>query len=170
MAKVDPFLIPIPKKFLADLETRAFFEYQSRFLHDLWVRSGSGDDVVESISVSEQYPWDTTLPNSDTETGVVQYSSSEGFIEAKEYRAVTVSADYVSLDHDFINALQSCTITLPEYPCENAVVVVRNGDGSTINLDGNGRNINGESTGKLRLKAAAYNFYYFIDTNEWFVR
>lgn len=47
MAKVDPFVAPIPRKFLNDPELRPFFEYLNRFLHDLFIRTGGGEDVIE---------------------------------------------------------------------------------------------------------------------------
>jgi len=52
LAKVDPFTAPIPPKFLNDPELRPFFEYLNRFLHDLFVRTGGGDDAIENIEES----------------------------------------------------------------------------------------------------------------------
>lgn len=52
MAKVDPFTAPIPAKFLNDPELRPFFEYLNRFLHDLFIRTGGGDDAIEDIEES----------------------------------------------------------------------------------------------------------------------
>ncbi len=46
VTKVDPFLIPIPRGLLANPETREYFEYLNRFLHDLWVRTGGGEDAI----------------------------------------------------------------------------------------------------------------------------
>ncbi len=48
MAKVDPFVAQIPRKFLNDPELRPFFEYLNRFLHDLFIRTGGGDDLIEA--------------------------------------------------------------------------------------------------------------------------
>ena len=49
MAKVDPFVAPIPRKFLNDPELRPFFEYLNRHLHDMFIRSGGGDDAIENL-------------------------------------------------------------------------------------------------------------------------
>ena len=46
MADVDPFLHDIPSQFLEDRETRNFFEYLVRWAHDMWIRTGGGDDIV----------------------------------------------------------------------------------------------------------------------------
>jgi hypothetical protein len=48
LAKVDPFVAPIPRKFLNDPELRPFFEYLNRFLHDLVIRTGGGTDAIEA--------------------------------------------------------------------------------------------------------------------------
>ena len=55
---VDPFLIPIPKELLKDRQTRHYFEYLNRFLHDLWQRTGAGTDLV-----------DESITENDTSTG-----------------------------------------------------------------------------------------------------
>lgn len=52
MAKLDPFTAQIPAKFLNDPELRPFFEYLNRFLHDLFIRTGGGDDAIEGIGES----------------------------------------------------------------------------------------------------------------------
>lgn len=46
MAQVDPRLQQIPKTFLSDFGLRTYFEELERFLHDLWVRTGAGNDIV----------------------------------------------------------------------------------------------------------------------------
>lgn len=60
MAKVDPFVAPIPRKFLNDPELRPFFEYLNRFLHDLFIRTGGGDDSIESIEEATAAEADTS--------------------------------------------------------------------------------------------------------------
>lgn len=50
MAEVDPFLQPIPQKFASEKELRNYFEYLNRFLHDIWVRTGAGNDAVDRLS------------------------------------------------------------------------------------------------------------------------
>jgi outer membrane murein-binding lipoprotein Lpp len=60
LAKVDPFVAPIPRKFLNDPELRPFFEYLNRFLHDLFIRTGGGDDSIESIEEATAAEADTS--------------------------------------------------------------------------------------------------------------
>lgn len=47
MAVVDPRLNRIPQELLKARDTRLYFEDLERFLHDLWVRTGGGNDIVE---------------------------------------------------------------------------------------------------------------------------
>ena len=59
MAKVDPFVIQWPQKWMADDEIRPVIEYLNRFLHDLFVRTGGGDDLIEAVA-------ETTAAEADT--------------------------------------------------------------------------------------------------------
>ena len=47
MAKVDPFVIQWPRQWMEDPEIRPVIEYLNRFLHDLFIRTGGGSDLVE---------------------------------------------------------------------------------------------------------------------------
>lgn len=49
MARVDPFVIQWPRKWLEDPEIRPVIEYLNRFLHDLFLRTGGGTDSVASL-------------------------------------------------------------------------------------------------------------------------
>ena len=170
MAKVDPFLHPIPRELLKDAETRGFFEYFVRWAHDIWVRTGGGDDSIESLGRREAYPW--PFDSSDYQKGAELnglYSGSA--VETPQYRAVTVtSAIYTALPHDFINANARSIIKFPSTPPENCVIIIRNGDDSLIKLDGNGKKINGSCAGVLSRKGTAIHFHYFIESDEWFAR
>ncbi|MBL4753775.1 MAG: hypothetical protein JKY52_09320 [Flavobacteriales bacterium] len=55
VVKVDPFLYPIPPEFLKDPEVRAWFEYDNRWKHDIWLRTGGGDDAVAESQIGELY-------------------------------------------------------------------------------------------------------------------
>jgi hypothetical protein len=165
--KVDPFIQPIPSRFANDRELRSYYEYLHKHLHDLWVRTGGSEDVIANADVQEKFPWELAAKPEETVIGVIDFPVQ---VQADSYRAVTVTTNYTSLDFDYINAKSRATITLPEYPKDNSVVIIRNGDGSEIGLNGNGRLINGFSTGKLRRQGTALTLQYFIDDNEWFAR
>ena len=59
--KVDPFVIPIPLALNKDAETRKYFEYLNRWAHDMWVRSGAGDDNLSVVSSDSNRKADTLL-------------------------------------------------------------------------------------------------------------
>ena len=163
--KVDPFVYPIPQELTKDKETRVFFEYFVRWAHDMWVRSGGGDDAVAEATIQEVYPW----PTSEEGTGDVQnlYQNNIDTTLGK-LRAVTVSEAYTAQVNDFVNAKSCATITFPQYPDDGDIIVIRNGDGSSIKLAGNGKSLNGSTTGTLSRQGTAIEFYYFIDSDEWF--
>ena len=70
--------------------------------------------------------------------------------------------------HDFINAKSNALIYFPEYPEVNATFTIRNGDGSRITLYGNGKMLNGCSTGIIDDEETSIDWHYFIGTDEWF--
>ena len=147
-----PPQLRIPKQFFDNREMRDYFEQKDIIIFQMWQRMGGNFDLIAANqNLTKGYDWNVG--------------------EAKpDFRAVTASADYTMLTFDFVNAKNSATITFPQYPEANSVIIVRNGDGSEINLDGNGKNMNGESTGLLTKESTAIEFYYFIDSDEWFAR
>ena len=167
--KVDPRIRPIPKAFMKDPEIRRYFEEDQRWEHDITNRTGGGTDEIANAAVRETYPWDYS-DSSASDNVALQSLFSSLIPEVKQWRAVTVTSDYTALDHDFINAKSGTTVKFPKYPSEGTAITIRNGDGTQIKLDGNGKTLNGESSGIISRKGTAIDFYYFIDTDEWFAR
>jgi hypothetical protein len=196
MANVDPFIQPIPASLQRDPETRAYYEYLNRFLHDLWRRTGGGDDFVGDIDVDlTEIREDISENTGDIETNASNIATNASniatntrniatnasdidslesdvaeLIIAAYYIPVSTSVNYTANDFEFINAKSGATITLPETPNDYSAVIIRNGDGSNIGLDGNKRLINGQSTGKIQRKGTSIVLQYFLDDNEWFAR
>ena len=169
VTKVDPFLHPIPPELLQNRETRAFFEYFVRWAHDMWARSGGGDDDIASAQIEESFPWDLSDSSNGGSANIsMLYPSPEA--ETNTFRAVSVASNYTALPFEFVNAANGAVIAFPPSPKENGIIVVRNGDGSTIGLDGSGKNINGSTTGELKRKGTAIEFYYFIESDEWLAK
>ena len=166
MAEVDPRLGQIPKELLEDREVRLYFEDLERFLHDIWIRTGGGNDEIANLDIRESYPWPTGLQASDIDKAFNFPQPTNEPI----FRAVTATQSYTANDYEFINDKGNSTITLVKYPVENSVIIIRNGDGSNINLSGNGKTINGSLTGILRREQTAIELYYFIDSDEWLAK
>lgn len=166
--KVDPFIVPVPDAFQNNRETQDYFRYLHRFLHDLWKRTGGGDDLIETTV-------NTTITGNDTSSGALseifdrieqQQLIANNVPQFAEYNPVTANRDYTASPYDFVNAKNKARITLPPY----GSVIVRNGDGSRIELWADGREINGKKMLELRRQGTALFLQYFIDDNEWFIR
>lgn len=80
MASVDPFVIQWPKKWLDDPEIRPVIEYLNRFLHDLFIRTGGGDDLIEEAAGT------SSINESDTGRITAQLARLEKRLEEVENR------------------------------------------------------------------------------------
>ena len=172
----SPFLLPKlrPVRELSKDENN-YHEQLERVLQQIYRRIGGTVDTVDD-NLEESSANENQIAH--IYGLVAELTSAVGDLAADSvgqpvdirFKALTVAGNYTAVDHDFINAKLGVTITLPEFPEENAIVMVRNGDGSRIKLDGNGKNINGSSTGNIRSKGTALVLHYFIDSDEWLVR
>ena len=181
MTTVDPYTHPFPKTIQDKSgnitpEFRQWLVFDNRWKFDMWIRSGGGDDAVSAGSDSHGYSENLI----SLLIGQVAFLKERVDALEKEspilnftgdlFNTVTTSNNYIAADYDFINAKANALITLPKYPSENSVIIIRNGDGSTIKLNPNGKTINGESIGYIRRNGTALVIHYFIDSDEWLVR
>jgi len=86
----------------------------------------------------------------------------------KEFNGITKNSNYTMLSFDFVNAKRGVIIKFPPYPGVNDLVKTRNGDGTMIPLDGNGKKLNGKNKEFLRKEGELIEWQYFIETDEWF--
>lgn len=54
MSNLNPFTQPIPSVWREDRELRSWVEYLNRFLHDIWVRTGGGDDAIANLENNQE--------------------------------------------------------------------------------------------------------------------
>ena len=146
--QVDPFLIPIPKALLQDKETRNYFEYQSRFLHDLWQRTGGGTDTVDDNQLSEVF--------SNNESEIKKLDIIE---LAAAATAITTTGDELVVCNN--TAIGAVTLNLTPKDGEDCVVSRRN-----AKLTVNGP-INGGSVFTINGQYSSMHFKYSISANEW---
>ena len=135
------------------------------WIENLTVSTNTNTADIVFTNVRESYPW--PVNQLADEINAFQYPAIQQQEQAV-FTAKTITSNYTALPFDFINAVNGSTITFPQYPEENSVIIVRNGDNSTINLNGNGKNINGSSTGVLQRQGTSIECYYFIDSKEGF--
>lgn len=160
MTIVDPFLVPIPRKYLESKVEREYHERLIRTIDQLRQRTGGASDDVAESGTRELYPWVIDDPKEEVVNLHVE-------TKLREFRGVTVSSNYTAVPWDWVKAKSRSTVTFPKYPENGDEIIVANGDGSKITLDGNGKNINGSNTGKIQLKYTSIRFKYFLDDNEW---
>lgn len=168
MATLDPFVVQWPQKWTNDPEIAPVVHYLNMYLHNLFevTTGGSGESLIEDVTAAEKYPW----PIAITPDEAKEFTYPAIHVEKQVFTSITKSESYTANDFEFINAKANALVTFPKYPCENSVIIIRNGDGSTIKLNGNGKNMNGESTGIISKKETSIEFHYFIDSDEWFAR
>lgn len=147
-----------------------------RILQQLYRRSDgtvdTTDDNLEESSANENQIafLNGQFSSLYDKVGGLEQDTEVSPVILREFRAITKSANYTASDYDFINAKSNAIITLPQFPIENSVIIIRNGDNSTVTILGNGKNMNGEATGYIRRQSTALTLQYFIDSNEWFAR
>ena len=171
MTIVDPFLVPIPRRYLENKGEREYHERLIRTIDQLRQRTGGATDEVSENSTRESYPWILDDPKTDNITLNHESKSEEVNYHYetshKGFRGVSVTSNYTAVPWDWVKAKSRSTVTFPKYPENGDEIIVANGDGSKITLDGNGKNINGSNTGKIQLKYTSIRFKYFLDDNEW---
>lgn len=168
LPSLDPFVIQWPQSWVDDPEISPVVEYLGMFLHNLFIitTNGTGESIIEDANIAEKYPWPTAeIPDSNK-----QYVFPQMVNDGHIFNSITKSINYTMEPFDFVNAKSNSTITFPKYPSENSVIIIRNGDGSKIKMNGNGKKMNGELTGVINVKGTAIEFHYFLDSDEWFAR
>jgi hypothetical protein len=194
MADLDPYHFPHPKVFLKNHETREWIIYLHKWLQQAWTKLGGSEDIIETTIIRDAY--DSTMHAgavSELEKRITclenrnqhDYINDEalkrvedlersnlysGVFQPKTFSDVTASDDYTAIPWDWVSAKNGSKITFPLSPSRGCEVIIRVSDDTSIPIDGNGRNINGSSSGVLRGKGRSVTFKYFIDDNEWFAR
>lgn len=177
---VDPFIHPIPLKIQSDPELRPFFEYFVRWAHDMWKRTGGGNDLVADTGTRESYPWELNESGAQDVSNVYDLFKQEPqsinqnlypqIIESvKEITTKTISNEtYTAVDNMFINMTNNSTLLLPANPMKNSVVYFSKDD-SKATLRPNGKKINGTLSDIVFYKERlGRQIHYFIDIDEWF--
>ncbi len=137
------------------------------WIEALTLQTNTSTTEIINTNVRETYPWPLASEATNSVQNLYQSSNEPSF---EKLTAITVSSSYTAQPNDFINATLGVTITFPQYPEAGSVFVIRNGDGSSIKLAGNGKSLNGCTTGTLSRKGTAIEFYYFIDSDEWLAK
>lgn len=98
---VDPFVIPIPQKWLTDPELGPTVQYLWKFLYDMWQRSGGGTDAIysvtyemsaeESRSTPEMYKLDASDKRNKAEFATNSTFGPDAIKEIRRLQAMVVT-------------------------------------------------------------------------------
>lgn len=163
--KSAPFLAQPPKKYLADAEEKDFWDYLIRFLGTLQSDGQRTDqELSDSINLDEMFSSRSveTAENQSTLSFEAPQDAQNSVFTAR-----SATSDTEAIDREFISASNAITVRLDDAPPSNAIIKIRNADGSEITVNGNGKNINGATTATFTQQNTVYDFYYLIDTDEW---
>jgi len=176
MTQVDPFVIPIPKALLADPEVRFYHEYLNKFLHDLWIRTGGGNDAISDTGIRELYPY---LPSAPDESVFGVYGGvSRGTDDVSptsfysfqrptvEVEIISVSADYTTTGDQIIicTNTSSITVTLNPNPADGEEVHIKRQNTGVVTIVGD---IDGQTSITPVLRYDSPHLVYTIEANEW---
>ena len=140
----------------------------------------------DDLAVSENESLDATQETGANENQIAQLYGMIGFLKSRlddlehgepasvgsapSLNSITVSSYYTALAYDDITAVSGAEITLPEFPGLGSVIVVRNGDGSNIVINGNGKGIyRRRVTSSIATvnQGTTLEFRFNIDLNGW---
>jgi hypothetical protein len=74
--KVDPFVAPIPRPWAEDPEVEPFARYLNRFLHDIWIRTGGGTDIINGTPDISANPLLANLVNKSTSGDALTFDTT----------------------------------------------------------------------------------------------
>ena len=90
MANVDPFVIEWPRKWLADREIEPVIRYMNRFLHDLFIRTGGGVDIIEKNQIN--------IDNNEVSIFLLDQFRASTQPQINDIRAKIGSGDFLTSD------------------------------------------------------------------------
>lgn len=171
--RVDPFLIPIPRKILEDRESRVYFEYLNRFLHDLWARTGGGNDDVAESQIGELYEPGIQVSNADEliedlEIDAEMFYRQDFDLDGIKLDVIIVTADYTTTGNQavVVNSSSPVVITANLNPEESEFFhVIRYGAGAVTVQASN--LINGQSSKRIIRQYTAPKHLYISQLDTW---
>lgn len=166
MTVVDPRLAQIPVELQDTFEKRVYFEELERFLHDIWVRTGGGNDAIQDESIKELYPWVPKTEDDKIETNLFAAPFNGDRLGVQT--VVTTAVDYTTQGNEIIICTNSTpiTITMNATPEDLEHVNILTGTGQVSMISSLG--INGKTTSVSLLgNYAAPHLIFTIDAGEY---
>ena len=163
MAKVDPYVVDFPQEWLNNPDIEPWARYTNRFLHDLWVRTGGGNDVIENIDNSEVYNTGSVSNAMDSIATLEQIEDLIPTVIPTVFYSAIKTGSYTAVNGDFIEAQSGAIITLdPEAEIDDEIMVA-NGDGSKITVSGTIKYTKLDTALFIRQQGTSLHFQNFGD-------
>lgn len=157
MANVDPFVIQWPQQWVEDPEIGPVVNYLNKFLHDLFLRTGGGSDLIEEADEK------ITANNSRVSRNAARIDS----LEFVRFRVVEVTADYTAQPFEIVicNNVVPITITLDTSSIlDDQIHVKRKPTAAEVNVVGA---IDGGTERTINIPN--WSDYYVFGETEWAV-
>jgi hypothetical protein len=192
MANVDPYVVPIPRQITDPItgapsdEFLAWLRYDNRWKHDIWVRTGAGDDSVDETQLGELYDPGIQTSNADELISELEVNAEmiavnelaerveelendpgEGLLVKylEPFTVGTGDTAYTTAGDQFITCLNTAAaiITLNATPDDGEECVIWRGDGA-VTVSGS---INGSSSIVLASQYDAPHLKYSAAAGVW---
>ncbi|MBL4940911.1 MAG: hypothetical protein JKY81_04535 [Colwellia sp.] len=181
---VDPRLYPIPQDLQKIPEVRKYFEDLERFLHDLWFRTGGGDDAVAEAQIGELYEPGIQTSNADELIEEVEVSQEMSFFHDFTERleelesvnqiptptaaveVITASSNTTTTGDQVVicTNTSSITVTLNATPEDGEAVHIKRQNTGAVTVSGD---IDGSTTLVIGLRYSSPHLVYTVDAGEW---
>jgi hypothetical protein len=162
MANVDPFIIQWPQKWVRDPEIGPVVTYLNRFLHDLYLRTGGGNDAIAAQSIRESYAW---LLGDRSSVESTQYSVTVS--STKENVLSTATSVTLTGYESLVIVTAAATITLNPRPAEHETVTIKRAGAGTVVLSSS-LNIDGAATYNMVMNYEAVDLVYSLQSG-WLI-
>jgi hypothetical protein len=146
-----PPQLRIPESLASDRDSFGYLRQVNQILFQLWVKTG-GSDVLPVEFDDPQFQ--------EFEDLSVKYPRSRN--------VVSTSADYTTIDNDTVVCTNASpiTVTLNGSPDDLELVTVKM-TVSRVNISGNGKTIDGNSTVMIDTRYHSLDLIYTLDTDSW---
>lgn len=192
MAKVDPYVIKLPERIVGQdgrpsPEFLNWLNYDNRWKHDIWIRTGGGNDAVSESQIGELYEPGIETSNADELVEELEVSAEMQIVhdllervEDLESRSFSAGLDIKRLETYTLEAgdtaltttgdqwvpclnTAAATVTLNLTPDDGEDVIIWRGN-AQVTVSGA---INGGTSLVIANKYDAPHLKYSLDAGEW---
>ncbi|TNG03800.1 MAG: hypothetical protein EP297_00155 [Gammaproteobacteria bacterium] len=162
--QVDPFVIPIPRALLRDPEVRFYHQLLNKSIHDVWIRTGGGNDNISDQGIRELYSWQ--VPDDEESEGVTQGLYSMAFGGQTQTEILAISNDFTTTGDQIIICTNTTdiTVTLNPFPDDGEEVYIKRQNTGNLLIVGD---IDGKTSIAIISRYDSPHLVYTVDAGEW---